>query len=50
MINTFDRFYHHNNIAFSCPDFENKIMDIKLTGEKEIEELRLLLSIFNVKV
>ena len=36
IIKTFDRFYHHNNPAFTCPDFENDTFGIKFTenGEK----------------
>lgn len=35
MINSFDKFYHYNNPAFKCPDFENDIVGIKLTDKKE---------------
>lgn len=35
IINSFDRFYHYNNPAFKCPDFENDILSIKYTDTKE---------------
>lgn len=35
IINSFDRFYHHNNPAFKCPDFENDILSIKYTDINE---------------
>lgn len=34
IINSFDRFYHYNNPAFTCPDFENDMVAVKLIDEK----------------
>ncbi len=34
VINSFDKFYHYNNPAFTCPDFENDILALKLVDEK----------------
>ncbi len=34
IINSFDRFYHYNNPAFKCPDFENDMLAMKLIDEK----------------
>lgn len=35
MIKSFDRFYHYNNPAFKCPDFENDTISLKLTDDKK---------------
>ncbi|MBQ8887324.1 MAG: hypothetical protein IJY61_06455 [Candidatus Gastranaerophilales bacterium] len=35
MINSFDKFYHYNNPAFKCPNFENDIIGINLIDKKE---------------
>ena len=35
IINSFDRFYHYNNPAFKCPDFENDTLAIKLNNKNE---------------
>ncbi len=35
MVNSFDRFYHYNNPAFKCPDFENDTVGIKLNDKEE---------------
>ena len=34
IINSFDKFYHYNNPAFKCPDFENDMVAVKLIDEK----------------
>ncbi len=34
IINSFDRFYHYNNPAFKCPDFENDMVAVKLIDEE----------------
>ena len=35
IIKSFDRFYHYNNPAFKCPDFENDTLAIKLKNKNE---------------
>ena len=35
MINSFDKFYHYNNPAFKCPNFENDIVGINLIDKEE---------------
>ncbi len=35
MVKSFDRFYHYNNPAFKCPDFENDTVGIKLDDDEK---------------